>query len=126
MVLKVIACFTSMLTMRIHTCRGHSTVAHIQSVLGRTFVCVCKCTHVCLSRRRLASVFLICFPSYFLRQDLSLNRELVDLASLAVLGQSLSTSVTVVSTSSGVFFSSNVGTELKLRFSGLRSKHFSN
>lgn len=52
----------------------------------------------------MASVFLIRFPSYFLRQDLSLNRELVDLASLAVLGQSLSTSVTVVSTSSGVFF----------------------
>lgn len=74
----------------------------------------------------MASVFLIRFPSYFLRQDLSLNRELVDLASLAVLGQSLSTSVTVVSTSSGFFFSSNVGTELKLRFSGLRSKHFSN
>lgn len=77
---------------------------------------VCKYTHVCLSQRRMASVFLICFPSYFLRQDLSLNRELVDLASLAVLGQSPSTSVTVVSTSPGFFFFSNVGTELKFRF----------
>lgn len=54
-----------------------------------------------------------CFPPCFLRQDLSLNCELVDLAS-----QSPSTSITVVSTSPGFSFF-NVGTELKLRFSGL-------